>query len=63
MKATRKASCWGFMGEIRDVQNEIKEYLPDDCKDIVESLEYRYDDADIEDILEEIKELDEEMEV
>ncbi|WP_160317761.1 hypothetical protein [Pseudobacteroides cellulosolvens] len=51
------------MGEIRDVQNEIKEYLPDDCKDIVESLEYRYDDADIEDILEEIKELDEEMEV
>lgn len=57
------ASCWGFMGEIRDVQNEIKEYLPDDCKDIVESLEYRYDDADIEDILEEIKELDEEREV
>jgi len=57
------ASCWGFAGEIRDVQNEIKEYLPDGCKDIVESLEYRYEDADIEDILEEIKEQEEEMEV
>ena len=57
------ASCSGFIGDIRDVQNEIKEYLPNDCKDIIESLEYRYDDANIEDILEEINEPNEEMEV
>ncbi|TWH59291.1 hypothetical protein DesLBE_3666 [Desulfitobacterium sp. LBE] len=57
------ASCWGFAGEIRDVQNEIKEYLPEGCKEIVESLEYRYDDAEIGDILEETKAQDEEMEV
>lgn len=57
------ASCWGFAGEIRDVQNEIKEYMPEGCKEIVESLEYRYDDAEIGDILEETKAQDEEMEV
>lgn len=57
------ASCWGFIGEIRDVQNAIKEHMPTECKNIVESLEYRYDDTDIEDILEEIKEQDEGMEV
>ena len=57
------ASCWGFAGEIRDVQNEIKEYLPEGCKEIVESLEYRYDDVEIGDILEETKAQDEEMEV
>ena len=57
------ASCWGFAGEIRDVQNEIKEYLPEGCKEIVESLAYRYDDADISSVLEENKTLNEELEV
>ena len=57
------ASCWGFSGEIRDVQNEIKEYLPEGCKEIVESLAYRYDDADISSVLEENKTLNEELEV
>ncbi|KJS20499.1 MAG: hypothetical protein VR72_14830 [Clostridiaceae bacterium BRH_c20a] len=57
------ASCWGFSGEIRDVQNEIKEYLPEGCKEIVESLAYRYEDADISSVLEKNKTLNEEMEV
>ena len=57
------ASCWGFSVEIRDVQNEIKEYLPEGCKEIVESLAYRYDDADISSVLEENKTLNEELEV
>ena len=57
------ASCWGFSGEIRDVQNEIKEYLPEGCKEIVESLAYRYEDADISSVLEENKTLNEELEV
>jgi flagellar basal body-associated protein FliL len=34
-------SCWGFYGEIRDVQDAVKEYLPDECQDIVEVLQYR----------------------
>jgi hypothetical protein len=56
-------SCWGFSGEIRDVLNAIKEHLPNDCKSIVESLEYRFDDIEIEDILEKTSEKYEELEV
>ena len=25
-------SCWGFLGEIRDVQDDVKDYLPEDCR-------------------------------
>ena len=35
-------SCWGFLGEIRDVQDAVKEYLPEDCNPaIVESLQFQ----------------------
>ena len=34
-------SCWGFLGEIRDVQDAVKEHLPEDCNPaIVESLQF-----------------------
>jgi len=53
-------SCWGFLGDIRDVQDNIKEFMPDECKDIVETLQDRYDDIDIEDYLEELQESEDE---
>lgn len=55
-------SCWGFLGDFRDVQESIKGYLPDECKDIVEILQERWDNASVEDILEEIQEKDDEYE-
>lgn len=55
-------SCWGFLGDFRDVQESIKGYMPDECKDIVEILQERWDNASVEDILEEIQEKDDEYE-
>lgn len=52
-------SCWGFLGDFRDVQASIREHLPDECKEAVEILQERWDDASVEDILEEIMEEDE----
>lgn len=49
-------SCWGFMGDFRDVQESIKGHMPDECKDIVEILQERWDNSSVEDILEEIQE-------
>ena len=49
-------SCWGFLGDFRDVQVSIKWHMPDECKDIVEILQERWDKASVEDILEEIQE-------
>lgn len=50
-------SCWGFLGDLRDVQDAVKEYLPQDCdRGIVERLEFRYEDLDIDDYLEELRE-------
>ena len=37
----------------------IREHLPDECKEAVEILQERWDDASVEDILEEIMEEDE----
>jgi hypothetical protein len=36
-------SCWGFLGEINDVAGYIKEYLPSECENIVDALEFQYD--------------------
>jgi hypothetical protein len=36
-------SCWGFMGEIADVQKHITKHLPSECKNLVGFLEYHYD--------------------
>ena len=50
-------SCWGFLGEIRDVQNDIKDYLPKDCNPaIVESLQFQYEEPDIDEYLERLQE-------
>ena len=49
-------SCWGFIGDFRDVQASIREHLPDECKEVVEILQERWDNTSVEDILEEILE-------
>jgi hypothetical protein len=46
-------SCWGFIGDPTDLQADIESYLPEDCKGIMNNLVYRYDDPDIDDILQE----------
>ena len=51
------------MGDFRDVQTSIKEHLPNECKDIVEILQDRWDNASVEDILEEIQENEDEDEL
>jgi len=35
-------SCWGYLGDINDVKKDIMQYLPDECKNIVDSLEHQY---------------------
>ena len=35
-------SCWGFLGNMNDVTKCIQEYLPAECKNIVEALEFQY---------------------
>jgi len=55
-------SCWGFLGEIRDVQNDIKDYLPEDCNPaIVEALQFQYEEPDIDQYLERLQEETEEL--
>lgn len=55
-------SCWGFLGAIRDIQNSIKDYMPQGFESIVENLQYTDDnDLDIHDYLEETEELDNEI--
>lgn len=55
-------SCWGYLGEIRDVQDAVKECLPDDCdNNIINLLEYRSDDPDISEYLEELQEEQEDL--
>lgn len=46
-------SCWGFIGDPSDLQTDIESYLPEDCKGIMNNLIFRYDDPEIEDILQE----------
>ena len=48
--------------EIRDIQNSIKDYMPQGFESIVENLQYTDDnDLDIHDYLEETEELDNEI--
>ena len=55
-------SCWGFLGEIRDVQDDIKGYLPEDCNPaIVELLQFRDEELDIDEYLERLQEETEEL--
>ena len=52
-------SCWGFLGDIRDLQNELKEYMPEGFQDIVENLKYEYGNFDIDEYLEEVMQTEE----
>ena len=50
-------SCWGFLGELRDVQDAVKDHLPQECDHgIVDLLEFRYEDLDIDEYLDELRE-------
>jgi hypothetical protein len=55
-------SCWGFLGDINDVAKYIKEYLPSDCENIVDSLQYQ-SDIDEDEYLEQTIEAEDEMEI
>jgi len=41
-------SCFGFYGDMADVSKHIKEHLPSECKHIVDTLEYEYDESENE---------------
>lgn len=32
-------SCWGFIGDIQEACQAIREYLPDECRDMIDGLE------------------------
>ncbi len=46
-------NCWGFLGDMDELRDSIEEYVPMECKGIMNNLTYRYDNKDIEDILRE----------
>lgn len=60
---TKIDSCWGFIGDIRDVQDQIKEYLPEECREIVEGLHYEYVSLDITHYLQNEMEDEDELEL
>lgn len=46
-------SCWGFLGDIHTLQEDIRSYLPEGCESLVEDLRYEDRCFDIDDYLEE----------
>jgi len=58
-------SIWGFYGDMSDVSKNIKEYLPSECKNIVDILEYQYETDEYEylDQILENEDADDEMEI
>jgi hypothetical protein len=55
-------SCWGFLGSISDVPKYIKEHLPAECENIVDSLEY-HSEIDEDEYLEQTLEAEDEEEL
>jgi hypothetical protein len=55
-------SCWGFLGSIADVPKYIKEYLPSECNNIIDFLEYRPDVNEVK-YLEQTLETEDEMDI
>jgi len=45
-------SCWGFLSAFSDIGKQIREHLPDECRDIVDLLEYQPDRIDEDEYLE-----------
>jgi hypothetical protein len=59
-------SCWGFLGEMADVSKYVKEYLPSECENIIDFLEYHSEvdeDEYLEQALEAENEDEDEMEM
>lgn len=59
-------SRWGFLGDMHDVKKYIKEYLPSECENIIDALEFQYDideDEYLEQALEDENEDEEDMEM
>jgi len=54
-------SCWGFLGCIDDVKQDIAVHLPEECRSMVDDME-DIEDRDFDDYLYADNELDEEME-
>lgn len=48
-------SCWGFIGDIEQVLDSIKEYLPDECDGVTENLAYTEERASVLDFLKEAR--------
>lgn len=44
-------SCWGFLSSFTDIGKQIAEHLPDECKDMVYSLEYQSGSLDEDEYL------------
>jgi len=45
-------SCWGFLSAFSDIGKQIREHLPDNCRDIVDLLEYQPDRIDEDEYIE-----------
>ena len=59
-------TCYGFLGTISDIPKYIKEYLPSDCRNLTDLLEYQSDideDEYLEQVSEEENEDEEDMEI
>ncbi|MBQ8962477.1 MAG: hypothetical protein IJ089_13770 [Clostridia bacterium] len=39
-------ACWGFLGEIEDIKEDIRSYLPEQCERLADHLELYWEDAD-----------------
>ena len=39
-------SCWGFLGDVDELNEEIASHLPDECKDLVDKLEFTWETKD-----------------
>jgi len=55
-------SCWGFLSAFSDIGKQIREHLPDNCRDIVDLLEYQPDRIDEDEYLENEDENEDDLE-
>lgn len=38
-------ACWGFLGDIDDVQKALKDYIPKNCEGLIDRLELYWESA------------------
>ena len=55
-------ACWGFLASMSDIGKRVEEYLPDECKDMVNSLEYQSGSLDEDEYLSDENEDEEDLE-